>query len=82
MKSRKHPTTAILAAILLAILLLLAGYMGAYYANVRPERMMLGNRVLYASVFYRVGGLAAHKVFWPAHRIDRRIRPEYFTAPP
>ena len=79
---RRSNATANIAAILLVIALLPAGYMGAYY-------LMLDNSadsfdsVLFAlggekRPVYRVRNEFVADIFWPAHQIDRSIRPAHW----
>ena len=66
------------AALLLLAIVLPAAYMGAYYGIVVRQRMMMGNYMAGAFVSYRYGGSAAETFFWPAHKLDRKLRPEYW----
>ena len=68
-----------LAGLLLGVLLLVlpASYMGAYYGLVQRGLPWSWRSPAYTAE-YRIGGEAAETFFWPAHRIDRRIRPEYW----
>ena len=69
-----------LAVMLLVIVLLPVGYMGAYYSLVDPQTYLrIGlPSVTYAE--YRIGGDASKVLFWPAHQCDRAIRPNYWPA--
>ena len=61
------------AVILIAVVALPVGYMGAYYAMV--ERVFLE----YGSTpNYRVEGDAISVLFEPAHWVDRNVRPSYW----
>ena len=73
-----------LSVLLIAVVLLLlpAAYMGAYYgmlddSTARFEGVLLelGGRRLPE---YHVKGEFVPNVFWPAHQIDRLIRPNYW----
>ena len=75
--SKPRPTTAFLAAILLVIVLLPAGYMGAYYWMVEPYAAPAAtlNEVtyVYVSVDYRFGGEFSRRLFAPAHYLDKHV---------
>ena len=74
-----------LAALLLVIVLLLAGYMGAYYGMLEGQMGVVRHGDYrdfgfdYPSVpFYRGHNEWLEMVFTPANTIDRWIRPEYW----
>ena len=73
MPNPRTSTTGVLAAVLLVIVLLPAGYLGAYYAMV--DRVYLEWETI---PDYRVEGDAVNVFFEPAHWIDRSIRPGYW----
>jgi hypothetical protein len=59
------------------LLLLLASlYVGSYLVLVRAGKSYQKDSGWLAS--YRVGGAASQWFYWPVHRIDRRLRPEYW----
>ena len=74
MKSRKQ-LPALFAAILLVIVLLPAGYMGAYYVTVQRNLEGASGFTVTPVPSYRYGG---ETFFWPAFAVDRRIRQDYW----
>ena len=72
----------IVAKIALFAFLILTSYAGLYLLLLDPEKWGTSNS---AYIWegrvprYRVGGTAAEYVFQPAHTIDRRLRPNYWT---
>jgi hypothetical protein len=75
----RRPTLTPIVAVVLAVVLLLGGYMGAYYAMLDYVgfRIPAGRKPWEWEVapFYRIEGDAVAAVLWPAQQIDRRIRP-------
>ena len=67
---------AVLLVIVTAVVLA-AGYLGAYYGLVE-RGLPYSFRAVYFPAEYRTGGAAAETFFWPAHQLDRRIRPSYW----
>ena len=60
-----------------AVLLLLCGYVGSYLTLIvrsnNPTVVELHTMNFHAAE-YRVGGRAAEIFYWPANQIDRRVR--------
>lgn len=83
--SRKQPTPYFTTTLLL-ILLLPAGYMGAYYAmldGIEVREPALDSRGLWKIAFvpmYRVDGQFVESFFSPAQCIDRHIRWERWNG--
>ena len=79
---RPRPNAGLFAAILLVIVLLPAGYMGAYYAAAERVEVVMesepGGSTRSVSCLYRFGGMPAYSFFLPAHEIDRKVRPAYW----
>ena len=74
----------IIAGILAALLLLFGAYMGSYYAllsgidyEADPQ-----TAVVWPVPIYRVNGDAVGDFLWPAHQVDRMIRPADWEAGP
>lgn len=68
--------------------LVLAAYLVAYYALARPDYVIFYSPVaIYGGagtkplVTYRFGGDIAKRIFAPAHRLDRLIRPKKWRNP-
>lgn len=60
-----------------AVFMLPVLYFGSYLALMQPGSFALGGTFTkYAD--YRYGGLYAARFFYPAHLLDRRIRPAYW----
>ena len=81
MSNRRPNVTALLATILLLVVLLPAGYMGSYYAMLTPKSQWFtfdGSSFPKYEPDYRVHNDWVHLLYWPAHRLDRTIRPEYW----
>jgi hypothetical protein len=55
-----------------AVVTLLAGYVGLYYATVSPRHAW----ALPTLPDYGAAQPVAEVLFWPVHRIDRKLRPE------
>ena len=66
----------IIAGTLAAILLLFGAYMGAYYVLLVGP-IDFGHRSNVLPV-YRSSMQGTDTVMWPAHRLDRLIRPDYW----
>jgi len=71
------------APIIAAVLLLLAIYVGCYFALVNPadiqavhERTRKSVGPIGAPSNYRTGGEWEPRVFWPLEQIHRKLRPE------
>ena len=64
-----------------ALLVLLALYVGSYYASVeRSFHYVVGNDgTLFRSADYRFGGRTAESVYTPWHTVDRKLRGGYWT---
>jgi hypothetical protein len=96
----RRPTLTLLVAVVLALVLLIGGYMGAYYAMLKegweprysgvPHPPTKSADEFAAAVFdfemapaYRIDGEIVVSMFWPAHQLDRVIRPKRwsFEAP-
>jgi hypothetical protein len=80
-------SVSIFVSLVASLLLLLAAYMGAYYANLERAWFMAeifeaggidagAQPALYP--VYRVEHRLVRKFFWPANQLDRVIRPEYW----
>ncbi len=72
-------------AIILTCGLLLAAYFASYFVLVcRPQMGFNGSfregQRFAIPAFYRYGGRWADLVYSPAHRVDRRLRPGYWTV--
>jgi hypothetical protein len=68
-----------------AVLLVGAGYVGAYFALVVPDyeldRDTLRSTVRFDCVpKYRIGGASLRRVFDAVHRFDRKVRPETWES--
>ena len=74
--TRPRPNAGIFATILLLVLLP-AGYLGAYYAMVEPYPVPAAtlNEVtyVYVSHSYRFGGEFSRRFFAPAHYLDKHV---------
>lgn len=87
MKERsKLPTIAVALVILAAMML---AYLGGYWMllddtswDIDIVRIGSGRMVVQKVVKYRYGGDAARALFWPAHRIDRWLRSDYWELGP
>jgi len=72
------------------VLTLLVLYVGAYYATVRPVRQVAPGSWYWAvDMAPRYGPnsweqfhSAAQPIFWPINQLDRKLRPEFWKAPP
>jgi hypothetical protein len=78
----------IVAGVVLA-LVLIAGYVGSYYAMMTPKTHKFHNMIgasklvtvpRYGQSDADEGGIAA-RVFAPIHRLDRRVRPRIWQGP-
>ena len=70
-----------MGVVLGATVLLLAGYVAAYYASVRKSDASLNFRMAtleYAPEYPRFGSVGGF-IFRPIHRIDRQLRPGYWS---
>jgi hypothetical protein len=83
----RRPTLAPLIAIVPAVVLLFGGYVGAYYAML--ERGLINDEVTddprpwgELVPLYRIQGAPTEYALWPAHQIDRLIRPNYWQLGP
>lgn len=66
-------------AISVSLAVLLALYAGAYVATVRPF-VTIDAGIFTVEPEYRFGKSFAPWVFWPAHQVDRRLRPDTWTV--
>lgn len=63
-------------------LLLLVGYVGAYYLLVDSAWLLPGNTGPPVAARYGYGGLFAEYFFRPMEAVDRRLRPEWWAGFP
>jgi hypothetical protein len=68
---------AIAVAVVLAVAVLFVGYVVGYYAL--PTPIFQGSM---GYPHYRAGGEISSQVFMPIHRLDRRLRPDYWGRLP
>ncbi len=60
--------------------LLIVGYLGAYYAMIKPITYRRSMFSQHDHPTYRYSGKAAHLLFEPAYRLDLLIRPKYWSS--
>jgi hypothetical protein len=74
----RRPNLAPVAAVVAVLVLLLAGYMGAYYAMLegRDYKVVTRHYVADSIPLYRDNGAIVNGLFWPA----RRIRPNHWSS--
>jgi hypothetical protein len=84
MAKKRRNTRKRLIAVLLSLLLIPAAYVGAYYgmqdgctADLDPSGRVIPE---YRPV-YRVGGAMVEYALWPAHQLDRWLRPDHWAFP-
>ena len=62
-------------AVIAVVVLLLVAYVGSYVLLVDK-----GYPGMVVDPVYRVGGRPAEIFYWPAHQIDRSVRPEHWKG--
>ena len=75
---RKKPGVAFWATVVVVVVLPLAAYIGAYAWSVEAVTGLWA-KVEMRPTYTRLGNSQAwHKFFWPAHWVDRRVRPRFW----
>jgi len=67
--------------LLLTGTVLLALYVGSYAFLVKSEASPVDPLMQPRVARYRVGGVVAEAIFYPAEQVDRKLRHEYWTTP-
>ena len=76
---RKKPGVALWASVVVVVGLPLAAYVGAYAWSVEAVSGLWA-QVEMQPRYSRLGDAQAwHKLFWPAHWVDRRVRPKLWN---
>ena len=77
-EKQKRIGTRVAGTLLATLFLLLVGYVGSYYALVKPVELELyhdyGSMGAITVPHYAIGGLIADTIFSPIHKLDRQIR--------
>ena len=75
--SGMHKIAPVIAVV---VLLLPPLYYGAYWLALDHDAWANTGQLTWPLLEYRVGGKAAELVFWPAHQIDRKLRPKHWEV--
>jgi len=72
---------AAIGPLLISATVLAALYVGSYAFLVQSVASPVDPIMLPRVARYRFGGAVAEAVFYPAQRVDRKLRQEYWTTP-
>jgi hypothetical protein len=75
----KQRRSNLMPVVITALVLCPALYVGSYFALVGRNELARDTDAYW--VKYRIGGYAAKSFFAPLHRVDRRIRRDYWEPP-
>jgi hypothetical protein len=86
---KERSTLTILAVVVVILAAVLFAYAASYWMliddaawDIDIVRIGQSGMVVQKVVKYRYGGEAARTLFWPAHRVDRWLRSDYWELGP